>query len=178
LVAVDWERPEANSLPLLRGEMGEISIEDGGFKAALNGASAKLTRAICPETSPECRAELGDKKCRVDMAGRVKRCTIEAVDGAGFILDQSITQAFLWGRARFLTGENVGLGSAVAAVDGNRIELRDPPRGDVIAGNRIELREGCDKLFATCCARFSNAENFRGEPHLPGNDLLTRYPGA
>ena len=34
------------------------------------------------------------------------------------------------------------------------------------------------KLFATCRDRFANAQNFRGEPHLPGNDLLTRYPGA
>jgi len=30
----------------------------------------------------------------------------------------------------------------------------------------------------TCSARFGNAVNFRGEPYLPGNDLLTRYPGG
>jgi hypothetical protein len=42
----------------------------------------------------------------------------------------------------------------------------------------IELREGCDKRFETCVTRFANAENFRGEPHLPGTDLLTRFPGA
>jgi uncharacterized phage protein (TIGR02218 family) len=48
----------------------------------------------------------------------------------------------------------------------------------VEVGARIELREGCDKRFETCRDRFANATNFRGEPHLPGNDLLTRYPGA
>ena len=42
----------------------------------------------------------------------------------------------------------------------------------------VELGEGCDKRLATCSQRFDNAANFRGEPHLPGNDLLTRYPGA
>jgi len=47
-----------------------------------------------------------------------------------------------------------------------------------VQGDRIALRHGCDKSFATCVSRFGNAENFRGEPHLPGNDLLTRYPGA
>ncbi|MBN8804942.1 MAG: phage BR0599 family protein, partial [Sphingopyxis terrae] len=31
---------------------------------------------------------------------------------------------------------------------------------------------------ATGRSRFSNAVNFRGEAHLPGNDLLTRYPGG
>ena len=45
----------------------------------------------------------------------------------------------------------------------------------VVAGSRVEITQGCDKRFATCVARFSNAVNFRGEPHLPGNDLLTRY---
>ncbi|MFN7158060.1 MAG: phage BR0599 family protein, partial [Erythrobacter cryptus] len=42
-------------------------------------------------------------------------------------------------------------------------------------GTRIELREGCDHTIATCAARFANAINFRGEPFLPGNDLLARY---
>jgi hypothetical protein len=31
--------------------------------------------------------------------------------------------------------------------------------------------------LATCGGRFGNALNFRGEPYLPGIDLLTRYPG-
>ena len=48
----------------------------------------------------------------------------------------------------------------------------------VAAGTLVEVSEGCDKSFATCVARFGNGANFRGEPHLPGIDLLTRYPGA
>ena len=43
---------------------------------------------------------------------------------------------------------------------------------------RVRLVEGCDKQLATCRTRFANAVNFRGEAHLPGNDLLTRYPGG
>jgi uncharacterized phage protein (TIGR02218 family) len=43
---------------------------------------------------------------------------------------------------------------------------------------RVRLTEGCDKQLATCRDRFGNAVNFRGEAHLPGNDLLTRYPGG
>ena len=56
--------------------------------------------------------------------------------------------------------------------------LRDPPRIAIEAGARLWLTEGCDKRFETCWSRFANAINFRGEPHLPGNDLLTRYPGG
>jgi hypothetical protein len=64
------------------------------------------------------------------------------------------------------------------AVNGTVVEVRDLPRFDLETPCRIELREGCDKRFETCVSRFANAANFRGEPHLPGNDLLTRYPGA
>jgi hypothetical protein len=44
------------------------------------------------------------------------------------------------------------------------------------AGTRVELREGCDRRLETCATRFANAINFQGEPFLPGNDLITRYP--
>lgn len=56
--------------------------------------------------------------------------------------------------------------------------LRSAPALPVVAGDLVELIEGCDKSLATCAARFTNAVNFRGEPYLPGIDLLTRYPGA
>jgi uncharacterized phage protein (TIGR02218 family) len=64
------------------------------------------------------------------------------------------------------------------SASGNVVEVRDLPKASVESGCRVELREGCDKRFETCVSRFANAANFRGEPHLPGNDLLTRYPGA
>jgi len=115
LVAVDWEDPDGDLLPLMAGELGEVRIEDEGFKAELTGAAAKLGRAICPETSPECRAELGDRQCRVDMAGRVTRCAVVSLDGSGLVLDQAVGDGLLWGRARFLSGENVGLASVVVA---------------------------------------------------------------
>jgi hypothetical protein len=40
------------------------------------------------------------------------------------------------------------------------------------------VQEGCDHTIATCAARFGNAINFQGEPFLPGNDSLTRYPAG
>ncbi|HLL58748.1 MAG TPA: phage BR0599 family protein, partial [Allosphingosinicella sp.] len=54
----------------------------------------------------------------------------------------------------------------------------EPPLYLPAIGDLVEISEGCDKSFATCTARFANGANFRGEPHLPGMDLLTRYPGA
>jgi uncharacterized phage protein (TIGR02218 family) len=175
--AVDWQQLETAAVPLIRGEFGEIRLQQGEFKTELRGAAVRLEAAICPETSPECRAELGDKKCRVDLAGRTIVARSDKIDGGALVLDRAFGPDFLWGRARFVSGANCGLLSVLVGVDGNRVELRDRALAIVQPGDRIELRHGCDKSFATCTGRFHNAENFRGEPHLPGNDLLSRYPG-
>jgi hypothetical protein len=44
----------------------------------------------------------------------------------------------------------------------------------------IPFLQDFGKMVRTCSqqVRFANAANFRGEPYLPGTDLLTRYPGA
>lgn len=178
LSAVDWEQPGLDELQLLQGELGELRFEGQEFRADLRGAAARLEAAICPETSPECRAELGDKRCSVDLAGRRLQAIIEATEDSEILLDQPVGEDFLWGRTRFLSGASCGLVSVLVRIDANRILLRDPMRTPIAAGDRIELRHGCDKSFATCATRFGNAANFRGEPHLPGDDLLTRYPGA
>lgn len=178
LAAVDWADPAGQPIKLLGGEIGSVSIDGDGFTADLRGAAARLEEPVCPATSAECRAHFGDKKCRIDLAGRSVRATVfAAIDGA-LTLDQSLDNRFLFGRLRFMSGANCGLSSTILAVSGATVQLRDLPRGVVEIGSRVELREGCDKTFATCVTRFDNAVNFRGEPHLPGNDLLTRYPGA
>lgn len=180
MFAVDWGDPGGPRVELARGEIGDVSVADGAFTAELRGSTAVLERAVVEQTSPECRASLGDRRCRVDMAGRVAVARVaEVVSGQVLVLDRAEPEAnaYGYGRVRFLDGANAGLSVAVTASDGDRITLRDPPRLSVAAGERIELRQGCDRLLATCAGRFANVVNFRGEPHLPGNDLLTRYPG-
>ena len=42
-----------------------------------------------------------------------------------------------------------------------------------LPGDTFTVTAGCDKQFATCQAKFANAVNFRGFPHMPGNDFVT-----
>jgi uncharacterized phage protein (TIGR02218 family) len=178
LQAIDWADAQAQGVSLIGGELGEISIDGNAFSAELLGAAARLSKPPCPSTSPECRAAFGDKKCRVDLAGRTKRVKVVAAGDNTLDLDSEIDARFLFGRLRYLGGENCGLATTILGVDGSQVSIRDRPRAAVVAGTVVEIREGCDKRFETCVARFDNAVNFRGEPHLPGTDLLTRYPGA
>lgn len=178
LSAVDWSDPDAGEVTLVQGEIGQVQTQDEGFSAELNGAAAALDGPVCPATSPQCRAEFGDAACRVDLRGRSLRTEVVGSSGGELTLSRTIEDRFLLGRLRFLSGQNCGLTTVVIAIDGQQVRVRDLPGAEIDAGCKVELREGCDKIFETCCTRFANAANFRGEPHLPGNDLLTRYPGA
>ncbi len=181
ICAVDWSDPAAAPVPLARGELGEVELAANGFSAELRGPAALLERPVVEATSPDCRAELGDARCRVDMAGRRKMARVTAmVDAVTVALDtaEPRANAYGYGRLRWIDGGNSGLTSAVLRSAGTQLVLREPPVAASAAGTLVELIEGCDKLFETCRDVFSNGDNFRGEPHLPGMDLLTRYPGA
>lgn len=177
---VDWENPAGETLPIARGELGEVSIKGDAFEAELRGPTAALDRPATEQTSPECRARLGDGRCRVDLAPLTRITRIVAI-----MSDEEIEvdatapdDAWRYGRLRWLTGANSGLESGIAGSTGGTVSLRDPPAEAAASGDLVELVEGCDRRLATCVSRFGNAVNFRGEPYLPGMDLLTRYPGA
>ncbi|MGI4732483.1 MAG: DUF2163 domain-containing protein [Janthinobacterium lividum] len=179
LFAADWTG-EGEPVPLGTGTIGAVDLGDDGFTAELQGIAAALARPVVEETSAECRAELGDRRCRVAMAGRRRFARVVAADGATLTLDAAEPSpgGWGWGLVRWLGGANSGLESAVASSDGATATLRRPPGHVPAAGTLVESVEGCDKRFATCRDRFANAASFRGEPFLPGVDLLTRYPGA
>jgi uncharacterized phage protein (TIGR02218 family) len=178
LFAVDWQSPDGDRVTLLGGGLGAVSTKDEGFAAELVGAADRLSAPACPEMSPECRAELGDRMCRVDLAGRRETFAVAAVQDEVVTFDRVVGERFLLGEACVLDGPNGGWRSRMIGIEGNTVALRDVPVVAMAPGCRVRLSEGCDKSFATCRARYANAANFRGEPHLPGNDLLTRYLGA
>ena len=64
----------------------------------------------------------------------------------------------------------------IARVEANGLVLDVALDPALAPGARALLREGCDHTLQTCHARFGNAVNSQGEPFLPGNDLIARYP--
>lgn len=182
--AVDWAEG-GDPMPLGSGTIGAVETRSngsgaGGFTAELAGAAARLAGPVVEETSAECRAELGDRRCRVAMRSRRRLARVTAWDGASVTLDavEPVADGWGWGVLRWLEGPNCGLDSAVAASAGSEVTLRAAPPFAVTVGTLVRIEEGCDKTIATCATRFGNAANFRGEPYLPGIDLLTRYPGT
>lgn len=178
LYLTDWATPGL-WLELARGTIGAVEREGDAFTAELVGPAAALDAAVAPETSPDCRAALGDRACRVDLGKHRRLVTVSSVAGeAAAVTGELTAELYGFGTLRWLSGRNAGIVQGVAASDAAGVTLTEAPPFAVTAGTLALLTEGCDKRMESCAGRFGNAANFRGEPYLPGNDLLTRYPGA
>ncbi|MFG1347287.1 DUF2163 domain-containing protein [Xanthobacter autotrophicus DSM 431] len=181
LLLVNWQEPSQHLL-LRRGTIGEVRCEDGVFTAEIRALSDALNQARGRLLSAACDADLGDARCGVDLAGPAHCATavVAAVEGALRLrvtgLSAFAAGAFARGRARISTGANAGFVTEVKAhlVDAEGVVLRlwQRPPSAMAAGDAIALTVGCDKHFSTCRDRFANALNFRGFPHMPGNDFI------
>ncbi len=174
--AVNWENLEHTVL--YSGEIGEVREGPQDFSADLRSAKRKLERELVPYTSPTCRAEFCGPGCGLSAAKFTRELRIDGVDfdRNSIASDQLAPNAYNSGRVTFLEGPQAGVTCAVVSVDADGLVVDRPLHPDNRAGSKVRMREGCDHTHATCHSRFDNAVNFRGEPFLPGNDLLTRYP--
>lgn len=176
---VDWETLEAETL--FTGSIGSVGREGTTFSAELQSVKHMLARQIVPRTSPSCRAEFCGEGCTLSAARFTRDAEVVEVSAdRQWVKIAGIADAasFDFGWLRAVDGADAGLLVRVQSVDEAWLVLERPLSDDAAAGMRVILREGCDHTIATCADRFGNAVNFQGEPFLPGNDLLTRYPGA
>ena len=182
---VNWRAPEQRLL-LSRTTIGEIIREDGMFRAELRSGQHKLNQPKGRLYQALCDAELGDARCGVDLGATERRAEAMVlavrdpfrlvVDGLGGFGPG----VFGFGVAQWSEGTRAGLKDRIVGHDrlgGVDILRFAVPVGDgVTPGTALVATVGCDRRFATCRARFANAANFRGFPHIPGSDFVLRYP--
>lgn len=164
-----------------RGKLGEVRLQKDTFVAELRGLSELMQQHIGQLFSPSCRAILGDARCTVNMASFTFAGTVNAVTSSMIFTANALTQAagyFTGGEVRWLTGANAGLKREIKEFANKQIILALPMPYAIANGDTFNALAGCDKLFATCKAKFSNAANFRGEPHVPGTDAMLKTAGT
>lgn len=182
---VDWSEPSLRVL-LVSGVLGEVRREGLSFTAELRGLAHRLAESSGRLYTPACSADLGDARCGVDLGAPALRGLGTVVSAAGLASFTASGLAafadgwFTAGRLLWTSGANAGLSVEVkthaalpAAV---RIDLWQAVPEGIAAGDAFTVTAGCDKRFATCRDRFANSANFRGFPHIPGNDFVIRYP--
>ena len=176
--AIDWLSLDRTRL--YSGSIGRVAEEDGRFQAELHSAKRALGRDFVPRTSPTCRARFCGPGCTLAAADFETEAAVAEVDhdANAVAFTGIVPAASVGGRVRWIDGPQVGQSMHVSGADGDRLVLDAALDKRIQPGMRAILREGCDKLLATCASRFGNAANFQGEPFLPGNDLLARYPAG
>jgi len=185
LYLVNWQASEQRLL-LRSGHLGEVSHGELGFTAELRGLAQLLDVPKGRVFQYGCDAALGDARCGVDLAAAEFRgdgVVTQAADARRFAAAGLSGFAARWfdgGVLTWLTGDNAGRRGAVkehrVAGSSVSIALWQAMSADIAPGDTFRVTAGCDKQFATCGAKFANAMNFRGFPHMPGNDFIASYP--
>lgn len=176
--AVDWETLEFTTL--YHGSIGSVSLQSGSFNAELRSAKAELEADFIPRTSPTCRAQFCGKGCTLSAPKFTHEAVLTGLDLDANQAHFSAIDPLLFGdgEIRWVDGPQAGVRMLVIDANPGGLTLDVPLEAHLLAGTRASLIEGCDHTLATCADRFGNAVNFQGEPFLPGNDLLARYPSA
>jgi uncharacterized phage protein (TIGR02218 family) len=183
---VDWSDSSLNVL-LAKGALGEVRREGSAFAAELRSLAHRLAETSGRLYTATCAADLGDLRCTVDLTDAAFRGsgTVTVLAGAGIFaasgLDTFDDGWFTAGKLTFTSGANDGLAVEVKThrtKDTVTLELWQQMPEPIAIGDTFTITAGCDKRFDTCLNRFANTINFRGFPHIPGNDFVVSYPNA
>ena len=179
---VDWLNVDAR-IRIETGVIGEITRSSSGFKAEIRSLTTLLDEERGRVFRPSCAAELGDKFCGVQLDGSpyTKECVVQYTDGRRFIsLYETIdVEFFNRGTIKFLNGGNKHKqteNQLRQERNGRSIFLLwQPTHETILVDDRVLMIAGCDKEFSTCRDIYKNSINFRGFPHLPGNDFVISF---
>jgi uncharacterized phage protein (TIGR02218 family) len=183
LYRVDWTTPTL-SVHLFAGRIGEVRRGAHAFEAELRGLQAGLSVPVGRVFSRFCDADLGDQRCGKNLA-------MSAFRGAGVVNEIISNAAFrtegleAYAAGWFARGRLVWAAGGESEVAAHRVEgadavleLLDAAGAALALGATFTVYAGCDKRFDTCRVKFANTLNFRGFPHMPGNDAVQAGPIA
>ena len=181
---VNWADTASRAL-LRRGAIGQVRRGRLQFVAEMRSLAHVLGQTIGRTFQASCDAALGDARCSVDLNATAFKAsgTVVSLSGdRGFAvsgLTGFVEGWFALGTLHWLTGANTGRKAEVLshALSGSDviITLLEAPVRPAEVGNTFDIFAGCDKRFETCQSKFANAANFRGFPHIPGQDTIIRY---
>ena len=168
---------------LRQGSIGEVSrLGRIGFTAELRGLAHALDQETGRTYQRQCDVkQLGDARCGFNSGtpGYSATGTVTAADDDRVIHVSGLCAFaagwFSFGTLAWSSGLNAGVFAEVRAhgLSGGTASLTLWRRAPlpVAAGDTFSILAGCDRTFATCRDKFGNTANFRGFPHIPGNDF-------
>ena len=176
--------------------LGAIEFTDQIWSAEIISLASLLQKKTGHTLEISCENDLGDTACAVNLSlwtitpvtvsGSLSRYSFDAIDvDIGSTLNrQTIDDGFFeLGKILWLTGNNAGVSSRISSyfhTDRVFTLFRSTPF-TIQSGDTFTLTRGCNKLFdeegvGDCVNIYDNAENFIGQPWIPGADKAFQTP--
>jgi hypothetical protein len=160
---------------IIRLESDPVSISTSTWTQETFSASLPIgTRSI----------RIGIIGIRDEVSGNLDVCFDDVTLSLQDLGDTDLTETgdyYDGGHLEWLSGGNQALSMEIKTVNvgTNTINLFLPMPWTIEASHRFAIFPGCQKRYDDDCRdKFDNILNFRGEPYLPGQDLLFRFPDA
>jgi uncharacterized phage protein (TIGR02218 family) len=181
---VNWAAPEQRVL-MRTGSLGEVRRAGLTFAAEVRGLAHYLQQPKGRLYQFTCDADLGDGRCKIMLSDPLYRGEGEIVDvasarrftvaGLDSFADDWFSRGLLTFTSGAADGQAIEVRTHIKTGSTVTIELWAPARGPLQVGQTFVATAGCDKHLTTCQAKFANSANFRGFPHMPGNDFVTTF---
>ncbi|MDU4960048.1 MAG: DUF2163 domain-containing protein [Sporomusaceae bacterium] len=175
----NWMKTKDPLFIIRKGTIGQVRNSRYGFQAEVRGLLEAYQQSAGTVYQKSCRAKLGDSRCKIELsrlpvAGQVTQANSDGTFSTNLT---NLTGYFDYGVLTFTAGANAGGQYEVKIFDAGLFTLFLPTTYPIAASDAFTVLPGCDGNFSTCRAKFNNGLNFRGEPHIPGNDFQSAYPG-
>jgi len=197
MMILDWEYPWMG--PIVWKHYRLVDFKNNGevWAAQCENRMGELHRKVGKVYSKTCWHALGNSRCGVnanDPNVTQFNCTVtEVTDNANFRFEgtgghtpeDQVDDFFNFGQVKWASGNNDGrsypvydsfvkTGSDPGTSDDARLVLQIPCAATVQVGDTFSLYVGCDKTSQTCVDKFSNLNNFGGQPQIPGTSALVK----
>lgn len=172
---VNYADTTQGKLHLKTGWLGEVTLRGGQFVAELRGLTSRLQQVIGETYTSSCRAQLGDARCKKNLSSFTVTGMVTGVETTYAFTDSArseLSNYFSYGLITFTSGTNDGISMEIRDFSNGRFGLFLPMPYAIEVGDTYTAVAGCDKSFDSCVGKFTNAVNFRGEPHVPGTDRI------
>ncbi|MDR0296739.1 MAG: phage BR0599 family protein [Rickettsia sp.] len=128
-------------------------------------------QSLLQSFSKKCRANFGDLKCKINKMVYSQIYNIDEMFGRTIVISNLDKENgyFNYGDAILDNGQFY---NKIISHSGNLVILDKLILDSMKHNKTVDLIVGCDKNFITCCNKFNNAVNFRGEPLIPDDNFI------
>lgn len=169
----------ADVVPIYRGDVVDVVFRQSDRQGkrwaeiVVDPVTAAMQRAgLVTRYSRQCGVELYSELCGVLRSQFKTTGVLDTVNGPLLTSPAFAEQADGW----WVGGDIVvnGRRRRILQHSGNQIRIA-PTAPGLASGQSFEVYPGCDHLVATCQGKFSNRDDYRGQPNIPDDDPFSQW---